>query len=350
MIKRQNGVTLLVLVITIIIIIILATITMNMAFGDNGLVEKAEQAKNMTEEAEKKEQEQLTNTVAYLNEIIYGEGGGQNQNGEEGGNTEEPSTNEDYTNTVESNEIGGNEVETNTIEPPPVEEIPDGEEEGAIIFGEPIWSEEKASITIETETEYQIEYKVNEGEWKKLSISSEGTNKGKVESLNHNDVVYARLTDGVNVGKETSTTIVDTIEPEVEVRAGIIDTSTITVNVEAQDNESGMSDSITYIYYIKKLSEDNNKYEEKGRHTGSEKVDTYTFTELEQGTSYDIKVEAVGDNAGNKGTGILADQTTSTLPGGEESIETGALEFGTPTWKNEKASITISTNTSYNIE
>ena len=46
-IERQNGITLIALVITIIIIIILATITINMVFGENGLVEKAEMAKNM---------------------------------------------------------------------------------------------------------------------------------------------------------------------------------------------------------------------------------------------------------------------------------------------------------------
>ena len=33
---------------------------------------------------------------------------------------------------------------------------------------------------------------------------------------------------------------------------------------------------------------------------------TYTFTSLAQGTSYDIKVEVTGDNAGNTGAGYLA--------------------------------------------
>ena len=43
--KGKSGITLIALVITIIIIIILASITMNMVFGENGIVEKAEQAK-----------------------------------------------------------------------------------------------------------------------------------------------------------------------------------------------------------------------------------------------------------------------------------------------------------------
>ena len=45
--KQNKGITLVALVITIIIIIILATITMNMAFGDNGLIKQAQLAKDM---------------------------------------------------------------------------------------------------------------------------------------------------------------------------------------------------------------------------------------------------------------------------------------------------------------
>ena len=41
----ETGITLLALVITIVIIIILATITINMALGDNGLVEKVKKSK-----------------------------------------------------------------------------------------------------------------------------------------------------------------------------------------------------------------------------------------------------------------------------------------------------------------
>ena len=47
-IKNQRGITIIALVITIVIIIILATVTINMAFGDGGLLRQAEQAKDMT--------------------------------------------------------------------------------------------------------------------------------------------------------------------------------------------------------------------------------------------------------------------------------------------------------------
>ncbi len=39
--SKEKGITLIALIITIIIIIILATITMNMAFGDSGLLDQA---------------------------------------------------------------------------------------------------------------------------------------------------------------------------------------------------------------------------------------------------------------------------------------------------------------------
>ena len=46
--KGKTGITLVSLVITIIIIIILATVTINMAFGDNGLIREAELARDLT--------------------------------------------------------------------------------------------------------------------------------------------------------------------------------------------------------------------------------------------------------------------------------------------------------------
>ena len=49
--SKERGITLVALVITIIILIILSTITLNMAFGEDGLIAKAQEAKKMTEQA-----------------------------------------------------------------------------------------------------------------------------------------------------------------------------------------------------------------------------------------------------------------------------------------------------------
>ena len=61
--KTEKGITLVALVITIVILIILATITINAAFGEGGLIEKAQQAKNLTEESTISEQEKLNSLI-----------------------------------------------------------------------------------------------------------------------------------------------------------------------------------------------------------------------------------------------------------------------------------------------
>ena len=78
MLKNQNGITLVALVITIIILIILATVTINFAFEKNGLtvtiifafnggiVDRANQAKNMYANDTKYTDDSLANVVAYI--------------------------------------------------------------------------------------------------------------------------------------------------------------------------------------------------------------------------------------------------------------------------------------------
>ena len=61
------------LVITIVILIILATVTINVAFGERGLIERAQQAKNLTEQATRNEQEGLNSLMSeYANIIAEG--------------------------------------------------------------------------------------------------------------------------------------------------------------------------------------------------------------------------------------------------------------------------------------
>ncbi len=59
----EKGITLVALVITIVILIILATVTINVAFGEGGLIERAQQAKNLTEQATQSEQEAINNLM-----------------------------------------------------------------------------------------------------------------------------------------------------------------------------------------------------------------------------------------------------------------------------------------------
>ena len=62
--KMEKGITLVALVITIVILIILATVTINLAFGENGLIKRAQQTKNLTEQAIQNEQEGLNSLMS----------------------------------------------------------------------------------------------------------------------------------------------------------------------------------------------------------------------------------------------------------------------------------------------
>ena len=54
--KKAQGITLIALVVTIVVLLILAGITISTLFSDNGIVKKAQEAANKTQEAINREQ------------------------------------------------------------------------------------------------------------------------------------------------------------------------------------------------------------------------------------------------------------------------------------------------------
>ena len=72
---REQGITLVALVITIIIIIILATVAINFAFGDNGLITRAEQARDFYANDTKYTEESMSNVESYLEGMLPGGSG-----------------------------------------------------------------------------------------------------------------------------------------------------------------------------------------------------------------------------------------------------------------------------------
>ena len=68
--RRQKGITLIALIITIVILIILATITINLAFGDNGLIKRAQQARDLYANESASELDVLNEVDEYLKEKI----------------------------------------------------------------------------------------------------------------------------------------------------------------------------------------------------------------------------------------------------------------------------------------
>ena len=208
--------------------------------------------------------------------------------------------------------------------------------------GATTWSSGKASIELETtETQYTIEYKINSGSWTNYS--------GAITNLNHGDKVTARLTNGTTTGPETTIEIKDENNPIVIVTAGGTTTNSVTVSVSASDNESGMAENVTYTYYIKKTSEGDGSYNSPSGASNISQTN-YTFTNLDQGTSYDVKVEVKADKAGNIGTGSLLNQTTATIGGASEGLTQGNIVAGPVTWKSGKASTTLTTNSGLQIQ
>ena len=67
--KRRGGITLIALVITIVILVILSTITINFLFGENGLVKKTEEAKEMMEGATIAEEDEINSLMEEISKI-----------------------------------------------------------------------------------------------------------------------------------------------------------------------------------------------------------------------------------------------------------------------------------------
>ena len=68
--KQEQGITLIALVITIVILIILATVSINVVLGEGGLIQRAQQAKDLTEQAALEEQQGLNSLMSEYANIM----------------------------------------------------------------------------------------------------------------------------------------------------------------------------------------------------------------------------------------------------------------------------------------
>ena len=67
---KEKGITLIALVITVVILIILATVTLNVVLGEGGLIQRAQQAKELTEQAALEEQQGLNSLMSEFTNIM----------------------------------------------------------------------------------------------------------------------------------------------------------------------------------------------------------------------------------------------------------------------------------------
>ena len=71
----NKGITLIALVITIIVLLILAGVSISMLTGDNGILTQAKLAKEKTEEAQRKEEQQLESLLNRITSEVPSEAG-----------------------------------------------------------------------------------------------------------------------------------------------------------------------------------------------------------------------------------------------------------------------------------
>ena len=287
---RNKGVTLISLVVTIIVLLILAGITIGTIFNDNGIIKKAQEAANATEEAAKNDQAAINGLLNEMDSIINGIGGGNVP------------------------VIGS-------------------------INGKITWSTGSATLTLTTDVEgVTIQYRKNsESNWTNYTSA--------VPSLLHGDKVYARgIKGGETVINEKEFKIQDTIAPTVTIANASSTTNSISATATATDNEAGMGSSPQYTFYIKKTAEADSAYTQ----IGSSANTSVTKGGLEQNISYTIKVE-VADVAGNKGQ-ATKEITTGKIADAGEGLTNGAIIASSPVWSNGTASITLSTSSGLTIQ
>ena len=237
--RKERGITLVALVITVIVLIILAGVTLSTLVGDNGIITKAQEAKQNMANAAAEEDKSLQNMLNKMNEI----------------------------------EAGGGEIE-----------VP----EGTIEFGEVTWNNGQAEVEILANTAGEtLQYQVNgteEGSWQEIGSGE------KVTGLHHGDEVHARLWNGSIASVNKSTTIKDEKAPEVKVAVGEVTSNSIAVTVEVKEEESGLVETETYQYYLGEAL------------AGKSTSNSYKYEGLEKGIQYKLTVK-VADKAGNEGIG-----------------------------------------------
>ena len=270
--RCDKGITLVALVITVIVLIILAGITLSMVVGDGGLIEETD-----------KTAQNMANSIGLENAIA------QNLINELG----------------ELSQVKDDDI---TVLP----EIPDG----ALEFGETVWENGKAKVSISTELEGAIiEYQINttEGEWYRLGNGQE------VTDLLYQNILYARLVKGNATGKVEQKVIEDTNLPTVTITAGTTTINSIPVTVTAVDGESGIAEDAEYQFYIGDTLQ------------GTSATNSYNYTGLSGNTDYTLKVK-VRDKAGNLGEGTTVARTQIAPPTGwnQSNVYTSSGTFVAP--------------------
>ena len=205
-IRKTIGITLIALVVTIIVLLILAGITISLVFGPNGVVKKAQEAANKTNEAIINEQAQMNGVTSTIENMLNGIGGGSTT---------------------------------------PEEPLP----EGAVQFSPVKWENGQASTTITTSEEgYTLQYQIGgitEENW------IETTSGYEITGLTLGQTVYGRLFNGTEGSKTADITVEDLDAPSASwlfTDTNVTTGARVAATIVQTDAESGLN--ITECRYV----------------------------------------------------------------------------------------------------
>lgn len=258
-----------------------------------------------------------------------------------------------YTVTVEASNEYGTTKRKATIKTISLSELTNGKASFEITPNTKWQKEVTAKIISSYSDENTIlQYKIGkDGEWtpytEEFKVSENGTLYGRYYDSTTEEIGYT-FTLGVDV--------IDDIKPELTITDEQINAKTIQVTVNANDNETGMPETIEYKYYI---GTDGIDYTLKE----TSNTNTYLYEELNASTQYYIKVTAI-DNAENEGeivkpittdtpilvSNITLDKTEATIGNTNTlqltaTVEPDNAEDKTLNWSSSNTSIaTVSTS------
>ena len=232
-IKRNKGITIIALTVTIIVMLILASISINVVIGDGGWLDQMKDTSERTDNV-------INTDESHLN-VLYNE---------------------------LDNSLSSSFLSTSSDD---------------VIFGSPRWNDGKASVSISTNSDYELQYQRNGLTSENWQTIESGTS---ITDLQNNDIIYVRLTDGSKYSTNYNLTIEDKTPPIVNITTSSKSTNSIILTVTASDNESGLSTSNTYQYYL------------DGILKTTSQSNIYTYTSISTNASHSFMV-IVTDAAGN---------------------------------------------------
>ena len=155
------------------------------------------------------------------------------------------------------------------------------------------WTKDNVTVTITYNPNSSVlkkKYKIGEGEWQYTENNTEAL------TIENNTTIYAALENAAGESSDSVTYNVENIDKEGPVISSFKTTNvtedSITVEVQATDEGSGLAETGTYKYYL------------NGALSTTTETNTYTFEGLSSGISYSLKVE-VADKVGNIGNNTI---------------------------------------------